>query len=155
MEIELRPIELTLDRKKEMYSSENSQLLIRSYEEYYKEIGYIIPWIGYFVVRDNQIVGSCGFKGQPKDDKVEIAYWTFAEHEGQGIATFCCRELISISRKFDPTIEITATTSPEDNASTKILESNGFSFQGIVQDDEIGDAWLWSFKLNNQRAGLF
>lgn len=143
--MELIPIELPLDSTKEIYNSENSQLLIKSYEKYYKEIGFTRPWIGYFVIRDRQIVGSCGFKGQPRDGKVEVAYWTFAEFEGQGIATFCCRELISISLKSAPTVEITATTAPEGSASTKILKSNGFSFQGIVHDDEIGDAWLWSF----------
>jgi len=32
---------------------------------------------------------------------------------------------------------------PEHSASTKVLVKNGFAFQEIVQDHEIGDAWLW------------
>jgi hypothetical protein len=39
---------------------------------------------------------------------------------------------------------ITAKTAPEHNASTKILEKNNFVFTEIVQDEEIGDAWLWT-----------
>jgi len=114
--------------------------------EYYPKIGFNKPWVGYFVFNNNQVVGAGGFTGQPKDGKVEIAYGTFKEFEGQGIASFACKELISISKKTDPTITITAKTAPEHNASTKILQNNGFEFSEIVQDDEIGDAWLWILK---------
>ncbi len=121
-------------------------MLLKTYDEYYQKIGYILPWVGYFVIKENQIVGSCGFTGQPKEGKVEIAYWTFKEYEGQGISSFSCKELILISQQFDPTIIITAKTLPEHNASTKILQNNRFTFTGIVQDDEIGDSWLWTLK---------
>jgi RimJ/RimL family protein N-acetyltransferase len=144
--MELKRIEMNLDKADLLYSSEDCQMLLKSYEEYYPKIGYILPWVGYFVVRDNQIVGSCGFTGQPKDGKVEIAYWTFKAYEGQGIASFSCFELIKISQKCDPTVIITAKTAPEYNASTKILQKNGFVFTEIVQDEEIGDAWLWTLK---------
>jgi RimJ/RimL family protein N-acetyltransferase len=77
---------------------------------------------------------------------VEIAYWTFNEFEGQGIASFACRELVKISQNADPNVIITAKTAPEHNASTKIVEKNGFVFTEVVQDEEIGDAWLWTLK---------
>ena len=51
-----------------------------------------------------------------------------------------------MTKQYDPTLLITAKTAPEHNASTKILEKNGFVFTAIVQDDEIGDAWLWKLK---------
>lgn len=142
----LKAIELNTDKSNKIYSSTHCQMLLKIYDDYYQEIGYHFPWIGYFVQKENQIVGSCGFKGQPKKGKVEIAYWTFDEYERQGVSTFSCKELIKISQDFDPTIIITATTAPEHNASTKILRNNGFTFDGIVQDHEIGDAWLWSLK---------
>jgi [ribosomal protein S5]-alanine N-acetyltransferase len=141
--MELKPIALNIDKSEEMYRSENCQILLKMYEEYYPEIGYNLPWVGYFVINENQIVGCCGFKGQPNEGKVEIAYWTFQEFEGQGIASFSCKELVLISQQFNPTVIITATTAPEHNASTKILQNNGFTFTEIVQDHEIGDAWLW------------
>jgi len=144
--MELKAIEINLDKTNSIYSSADCQMLLKSYEEYYPKIGYNLPWVGYFVVRDNQIVGSCGFTGQPKEGKVEIAYWTFKEYEGQGIASFSCKELVLISQQYDPTLIITAKTAPEQNASTKILENNGFIFTEIVQDEEIGDAWLWTLK---------
>lgn len=142
--MKLQKIEIDLDKTHNNYRSDDCQLLLKSYEEYYQKIGYNLPWIGYFVVRENHIVGSCGFTGQPKEGKVEIAYWTFKEYEGQGIASFSCKELVSIAQQCDPTIIITAKTAPEHNASTKILKKNSFIFTEIVQDEEIGDAWLWT-----------
>lgn len=144
--MELKAIGLNMDKADMLYKSDNCQMVLEAYHDYYKIIGYHFPWVGYFVMRKGQIVGSCGFKGQPKDGKVEIAYWTFKEFEQQGIATFSCKELVRISQQCDPTVELTATTAPGHNASTKILENSGFIFSGIVQDHEIGNAWLWTLK---------
>jgi RimJ/RimL family protein N-acetyltransferase len=144
--MELRIINIQEDTTKEIYASEECRQLISIYEGYYPKIGFHVPWVGYFVMRENKIVGSCGFTGLPKDGKVEIAYWTFKEYEGQGIASFCCKELISMAKQAGPDIIITAKTAPEQNASTKILQRNGFKFSGVVQDDEIGDAWHWELK---------
>jgi [ribosomal protein S5]-alanine N-acetyltransferase len=144
--MELRIINKNEDKAHEMYASDECQQLINTMNEYYPKIGFHKPWVGYFIFRDNQVVGTCSFTGQPRDGKVEIAYWTFGEFEGQGVASFACKELISISKNTDPTIAITAKTEPGHNASTKILQNNGFEFSAIVQDDEIGDAWLWTLK---------
>ena len=48
-----------------------------------------------------------------------------------------------------PGIIITAKTAPDHNASTKILEKNGFRYSGIVQDDDIGDASQWLLRPEN------
>lgn len=142
--MELKIININEDKTKEIYASADCQKLISIYEDYYPKIGFNLPWVGYFVIRENQIVGCCGYTGQPKEGKVEIAYGTFKEFEGQGISSFSCKELISIAKRTDPIIIIIAKTAPEYNASTKILQNNGFKFSGIVQDEEIGDAWLWT-----------
>jgi ribosomal-protein-alanine N-acetyltransferase len=142
--MQLRPILLNEDKTNEAYASADCQQLLQMYDEFYPKIGFSIPWVAYFVVRQKKIVGSCSFVGQPQDGKVEIAYWTFKEFEGQGIASFACKELITIANQADPHVIITAKTAPENNASTKILMSNNFVFTEIVQDEEIGDAWLWT-----------
>ncbi len=111
--MKLIPIDLEADASGEMYASEDCQTLIKIYEEYYPTIGFNLPWIGYFVVKNEQVVGCCGFKGQPNNGKVEIAYWTFPAFERQGISSFSCKELVSISQKTNPNISITATTAPE------------------------------------------
>jgi len=144
--MELKIIELNADKSKEMYGSGNYQMLLKTYDEYYQKMGYNLPWVGYFVIKENKIVGSCGFTGQPLEGKVEIAYWTFEEYERQGVSSFSCKGLVFISQQFNPSIIVTAKTAPEYNASTKILQNNGFNFAEIVQDDEIGDAWLWTLE---------
>lgn len=144
--MELKILQLKENKTDKIFESTDCQTLLEMYENYYPQIGFNLPWVGYLVVRQNQVVGSCSFTGQPKDGKVEIAYWTFKEFEGQGIATFACKELISISQNTDQKVIITAKTEPEHNASTKILVNNGFTFKEIVQDEEIGDAWLWTLE---------
>ncbi len=146
--MELRVIHMNEDKTNDMYASAECQQLIDSMNEYYPQIGFNLPWVGYFVVKDNQIVGTGGFTGQPKNGSVEIAYWTFKAFEGQGIASYTCKELVAISKRTDPTLLITAKTMPEHNASTKILQKNGFEFAEIVQDHEIGDAWLWTINMD-------
>ena len=141
--MKLQAINLNEDKSSEIYASTDCQELLKIYDDYYLNIGFNPPWIGYFVIRENQVVGCGGFTGKPADGKVEIAYATFKPFEGQGVASFACSQLISISQTTDPSIFITAKTAPENNASTKILGRHGFVFSGIVQDEEIGDAWLW------------
>ncbi|HTF03104.1 MAG TPA: GNAT family N-acetyltransferase [Bacteroidia bacterium] len=131
----------------EFFASPYSQDLFALYETYYPKIGFTPPWIGYFILRDEVLVGTCSFTGQPIDGRVEIAYWTFPEFEGRGIATWACKELLSIAKQHDPNVIVTAKTAPEVNASTAILTRNGFKQTRIVQDHEIGDAWEWVFTL--------
>lgn len=141
--LEFKIIQPNEDKANELYISENCQDLIQMMDEFYIKVGFNIPWVGYFLLLNNQIVGTAGFTGQPVDNTVEISYWTFKEWEGQGIASMACKELIAIAQKTNPSVTITAKTLPEYNASTKILQNNNFKFIEIVQDHEIGDAWLW------------
>lgn len=144
--MKLKPITQNEDKTNQAYVSADCQQLLQMYDDFYPKIGFNIPWIAYFVVRQDKIVGSCSFVGQPQEGKVEVAYWTFKEFEGQGIASFACKELVRIAKQTDPNVTITAKTAPEKNASTKILENTHFVFTGIVRDEEIGDAWLWTHK---------
>jgi ribosomal-protein-alanine N-acetyltransferase len=144
--MELKPMRIDEDKTKEIYANPYCQRLFNSYPEYYYKMGYDPPWIGYFVIRDEKVVGVCGFTGKPRDGRVEIAYGTAEEFEGQGIASFSCRQLISIARAADPDVVVTAKTSPEMNASVNILQKAGFQYTGVVQDEGIGDAWEWILK---------
>lgn len=139
----LVPITLQENRMDEMYSSKECQELFRMYESFYPSYEYELPRIGYFIIDKNTIIGSCGFVGKPKDNTVEIAYWTFQEFEVNGIATFACKILLKIAYEHLPEIHIVAKTAPEGNVSTRILEKNNFIQSDIVIDDELGEAWLW------------
>lgn len=144
--MKLHPIHINEDRTNVLYTSEDCQLALNMWEEFYPEIGFHMPWVGYFIEHENVIVGTCAFTGAPVNNRVEISYWTFKQNEGKGIATAACHALIGIAKDADPAVTIFAKTAPERNASTAILEKCGFVFSGIVQDHEIGDAWEWILK---------
>ncbi len=143
----LLPIDI--DESKNTLFKENPECLpvLNAYPDYYHRVGYKKPWIGYFAsINGKEIVGAGGFKGEPKDGKVEIAYGTFKTHEGQGIGTEICRQLVLLSLQTAPDVRITARTLQDGYASIGILKKNGFECLGIVCDEEDGDVLEWEFK---------
>ncbi len=121
--------------------------ILAVFRDVYAKLGFEKPWIGYVAISEQQeIVGVAGFKGKPKNGKVEISYGTFKDYRRQGIGTQLCRQLVLLSLGTDKKITITARTLPENNASTKILKKNGFVFSGPVWDKEDGDVWEWEYR---------
>ena len=114
--------------------------------DFYKKVGFVPPWIGYYVEVNSNLVGSAGFKGPPINGTVEIAYGTFEEYRKQGIGTAICKKLVELSIDTDPSIKITATTFQKENFSTRILEKNNFFCVGTVNDPEDGEVWQWVYK---------
>jgi len=114
--------------------------------DFYKRIVFNEPWICYFARIGDEIVGSAGIKGRPRDGKIEIAYGTIPRYQGKGIATEICRQLVHLSLSADPSVRITARTLPEENASARVLRKNGFEWLGPVWDEEDGEVWEWEFK---------
>jgi RimJ/RimL family protein N-acetyltransferase len=110
---------------------------------WYRRSGFVPPWIGYFAQREGVWVGACGFKGGPQGGRVEIAYCTFPEFEGEGIGTSQAAELIAIARRADPAVFIAAQSLPMESASTSILKKLGFGLWGTVHDPEDGEVWEW------------
>jgi RimJ/RimL family protein N-acetyltransferase len=109
----------------------------------YRKSGFLRPWIAYLALRDGQVVGSCAFKSPPLQNRVEIAYFTLPDYEGQGIATQMAQRLVSIVEEADDKIDVLAQTLPHENASTSILRKLNFVRIGTAQDEEIGEAWEW------------
>lgn len=116
--------------------------------DFFKRIGYNPPWIGYYAKLNNEFVGAAAFKGKPKNNKVEVAYGTFAEHRDKGIATEICRQLVLLALQTDAKVIITARTLPEENASAHVLRKNGFVLLGFIWDEEDGNVWEWEYKKN-------
>jgi RimJ/RimL family protein N-acetyltransferase len=139
----LEIIEIQQSYLAEKYASKVCQEVISATIDLYKNKGFDMPWVGYLVLDSNVIVGAAGFNGKPENNGIEISYYTFQEYEGKGYATLACKELIKIAKLQNPGLVFYAKTAPEENASTRILRKNGFIYQKVVQDHEIGDAWLW------------
>jgi GNAT superfamily N-acetyltransferase len=101
------------------------------------------PWIGYLVLENDAIVGTCAFRSPPQNGKVEIAYFTFPGFEGRGFATEMGRHLIQIVKDTEPGTRIFAFTLPEKNASARILQRLGFGFAGETRDEDGLVVWQW------------
>ncbi|MEW5976779.1 MAG: GNAT family protein [Acidobacteriota bacterium] len=109
----------------------------------YETAGYQAPWIGYLAVEKGGCVGTCAFKAAPRNGEVEIAYFTFPQYEGRGVATRMATLLINIARREIPGLIVTAQTLPMDNASNAILKKLGFVYSGERDHSEDGRVWDW------------
>ncbi|MDZ4676737.1 MAG: GNAT family N-acetyltransferase [Oligoflexia bacterium] len=110
---------------------------------YYDRMDYFPPWIWYLAVEESTVLGTCAFKTPPRDNKVEIAYYTFGKNVGQGVATLMVTKLIEIAQKKKPGIIVYAQTLPKENASTKVLTKLNFTHIGMVKHPTDGDVWEW------------
>jgi ribosomal-protein-alanine N-acetyltransferase len=113
--------------------------------ELYRRVGYVRPWVSYFEVLDDVCVGLCAFKSPPIDSTVEIAYWTFSDFEGRGVATQAARQLVALAHATDPNMQVIAQTLPELNASGALLKKVGFLLEGCVDHSEDGTVWQWRY----------
>lgn len=117
--------------------------MCRQTAEWYGRGGYVPPWTSYLARENETWVGAAGFKGAPRGGRVEIAYHTFPDWEGRGIATRMVAEMIRIAREHDPALTVFAQTLPTECASTSILRKSGFEYRGPVQHPEDGEVWEW------------
>jgi RimJ/RimL family protein N-acetyltransferase len=129
--------------------TDNADLIntvMSSTSELYSSAGYVPPWIGYLAFEDNQYVGTCAFKAPPQDNRVEIAYFTFPDYEGKGVATRMAQSLVKIAFEAIPELTIAAQTLPEENASTNVLKKLGFQFAVELEHPEDGKIWEWRLR---------
>jgi lactoylglutathione lyase len=119
---------------------------LAGWEAYFPIIGIHPPWVGYWILKGEEVIGTVVFKGPPVDNRVEIAYALLESYRGKGYMKSACKWAVELARRTDPGLVITATTSPYENPSTGVLKANGFAYTRIVQDHEIGDAWEFVWK---------
>lgn len=113
--------------------------------KHYDSVGFEQPWVGYLALSGSTPVGTCGFKSPPQDGRVEIAYFTFPDYEGQGFATAMAAELVALVRQHESVVSVTAQTLPDRNASHRVLEKLGFSHVATIDHPEDGTVWEWQF----------
>jgi RimJ/RimL family protein N-acetyltransferase len=120
--------------------------VVEATTQLYRAVGYELPWIGYLAIENGDCVGACGFKSPPQNNRVEIAYFTFPEHEARGVATRMASELIRLALDKMPAVTVAAQTLPEENASTSILKKLRFRLVGTVEHPEDGLVWEWQLR---------
>jgi RimJ/RimL family protein N-acetyltransferase len=97
--------------------------------------------------KDQLVIGTSAFVGPPnKDGEVDIAYAIVPAYEGRGYATQAAKALTEFAFADDRVQTVTANTLPEKNASTRVLEKNGFVFACEVEHPDDGLIWRWEKK---------
>jgi ribosomal-protein-alanine N-acetyltransferase len=100
----------------------------------------------FFVTADPpELVGWGGFKGAPRTGVVELGYEIAESRRGRGLATAATLAMISEAFADARVRVVIAHTLPEPNASNRVLEKAGFSFDGAQRE---GDQEVWRFSLD-------
>lgn len=97
---------------------------------------------------NNKIVGMIGFRSAPKNNVVHIGYNVAPSYQGKGVATEAVRLLLELARQYDPNLDVAATTKYDNHISARVLQKNGFVFQGdeMFESGEVCHLWLRSAK---------
>lgn len=122
---------------------DTAAMIVEATAQMYADTGFVLPWVGYLAVRNSKVLGTCGFKGPPKTDAVEIAYFTFPENEGNGVGTEMASALVQRALAEAPDVLLTAQTLVDRNASHRILEKVGFVAKSTVEHPEDGTVLVW------------
>lgn len=100
----------------------------------------------------HQVVGTCGYRGDPRSGRVEIAFWTFPPFEGRGWATAMAKALVARALAHPDVEVVLAHTLPERAPATSVLTAAGLLYTGTVRRDERsgpgatavrGRVWRW------------
>ncbi|RYU92614.1 GNAT family N-acetyltransferase [Emticicia agri] len=143
--MKLVPIKEYLSENEAFLRNPECQELVEMTVEFYEKVGYLPPWICYFVEENGNIIGSAGIKGKPINGAIEIAYGTMEKYQHRGVGTNICKMLVNLSLNTDPSVQITARTLPENKFSCRILEKNNFTCVGIVDDPDDGNVLEWVY----------
>lgn len=111
------------------------------------------PWGTHlFFDEDGALVGFGGFKGEPRDGRVELGYAVAPARQGCGIATSVVEQLVD--RAYAAGVHVVrAHTRAEENASTAVLRKCGFARTGQVHEPA-GDIWQWERAFAVSESGV-
>jgi ribosomal-protein-alanine N-acetyltransferase len=110
------------------------------------ERGDLRPWWTYVFIDDKRgaLVGSGGFAGRPSAEGiVELGYETAPAFRRRGYAREAAGGLLSFAFGRPEIAAVDAHTLAERNASTRVLERNGFKHLGVVEHPDDGTLWHW------------
>lgn len=108
-------------------------------------------WSSYFIIHsiDNQLLGTCGFKGAPTEGGVvELGYEIRDDYQQRGLATEAAKALVDFA--FSQGVnQVWAHTLAVENPSCRVLRKLGFKQTATIEDPEDGTIWRWELAQNN------
>ena len=119
-----------------------SHVLTRSLELAYNAVDGI--WAQpYFIERDAQVIGCCGFKSAPSHGRVEIGYHVISQAQGLGAATFAVKQLCHIAFASGLVDTVFASIAADNAASLYVVQKNGFSYRELIIDEDGDQIECW------------
>lgn len=110
-------------------------------------------WRGYWMgVAGQEAVGLCGYKRLPDEaGAVDFGYGIAASRSGRGHGTAMVAALVRRARRDTALRTLIAETTPDNLASHRILERNGFVHDGHRLDHDDGPLIVWRRELTDRR----
>ena len=113
------------------YSFEDAGKFLRIAAEATERHGFPI----HFAIRNpaGQLIGGCGFEGLVTAHRAEIGYWLARPYWGQGIMTDVVRAACRHAIAEWHLVRISAHVFDFNTASSRVLEKNGFAYEGTLR----------------------
>jgi RimJ/RimL family protein N-acetyltransferase len=109
------------------------------------EVGESFEPNAWLIVEDGEVVGLTSLVRTPYvGDTVMIGYGVAASRRRRGIATRAVAEVLAWARGDRRVTTVTAETAVDNDASRRVLETNGFAKSGEREDEEDGPLFCWS-----------
>jgi len=90
------------------------------------------------------VIGNVAFVSPPDEaGEVEIAYGIAPAFEVKGYATQAAAAITELAFSDERVSKVIAHTLPEENASTRVLAKNRFTFSGEIHHPQDGLIWRW------------
>lgn len=107
-----------------------------------------IEWWSYLPVlkKTRTLLGSCGYKGNPKNGMIEIGYEVAEAYRGWGLATEMAKALIKKAFESDEVEYVQAHTLAVINESGSVLKKCGMTMMEEIDDPEDGKVWRWEIR---------
>jgi ribosomal-protein-alanine N-acetyltransferase len=107
-----------------------------------------IEWWAYLPIlkKTKTLLGSCGYKGDPKNGMVEIGYEVAEAYRGWGLATEMAKALIKNAFEYNDVEYVQAHTLAEVNESGSVLKKCGMQMMNEVDDPDDGKIWRWEIR---------
>ncbi len=97
----------------------------------------------YMMLFQDNVVGFCGFKYEPKAGEVEIGYNVAPKQQGRGLAKSAVNQLCDLAFGTGVVENVVALISSINVASLNVVKANNFVFTGIVVDDGNEELEKW------------
>ncbi len=83
-----------------------------------------------------EVLGTCGFKDEPRAGRVEVGYGVAPAHRDKGYATEALACLVELARSLDPEVVLLAQVDADNLPSTRVVRKLGFVPTGTKVDED-------------------